>query len=265
MDKRPIGVFDSGLGGLTVVKQIKKVLPNESIIYLGDTARVPYGTRSKKTIIKFSLQDAFYLAGKGVKCVVIACNTSSANASNHIKREIEIPVLDVVSPGIEIASKTSLKKKIGVIGTKATIRSGAYRKGLSNRGIVKVYELECPLFVPFIEEGETSGKLITLLAKKYLNSLTRRNIDTLILGCTHYPIIESVIGNVVGKNIQIINPGKALAEKLKNLLTERELLSDNNVVKHKYFLTDYSGEFLNVANMFLGEDISGNIINIDLE
>lgn len=180
---KPIGVFDSGLGGLTVTKEIIKIMPNENIIYLGDTARVPYGTRSKDIVRKFSLEDANFLLKKKVKCIVIACNTSSAYAGNFLKKNIKIPVFDVITPAVKGAVKVSKTGNIGVIGTTGTISSGAYK--------VK-YLQACPLFVPFIEEGEINSQAIELVAKKYL-SWFKGKIDTLILGCTHYPIISKTI------------------------------------------------------------------------
>ncbi len=186
MDKRSLGIFDSGLGGLTVVKEIKKRLPNESIIYLGDTARVPYGTRSKETVTKFSLQDAYFLAGQNIKCLVIACNTASALAFKEVKRKLAIPVFDVVSAGAGGAVRTTKNKKVGVIGTRGTIASQAYQKAIRKQSPkILVHEKACPLFVPLIEEGEISGKMIEMLVSKYLNPLKNDKIDTLILGCLY--------------------------------------------------------------------------------
>lgn len=246
MDKRPIGVFDSGLGGLTVVKEIKKVLPYEDIIYIGDTARVPYGTRSKETVIKFSMEVADFLLKKKVKCIVIACNTSSAYAGNYLKKKIKIPVFDVITPTLKESAKFSKKGKIGIIGTRGTIASGAY-------GVT--YEQACPLFVPFIEEGEDKSLALQIIVKKYLSSLKGR-VDTLILGCTHYPIIEKMIKKEIGNGVLLVNPGSCVSKELKKYLIRRDSL--NPQIKKgvvKYFVTDLTDRFIKVAEAFLGEKV----------
>jgi len=220
MDKRPIGIFDSGLGGLTVVKEIKKRLPNESIIYLGDTARVPYGTRSKETITKFSLQDVLFLTEQKVKCVVIACNTASALAFKEIKKRLVIPVFDVVSVGAKMAVETTKNKRVGIIGTRGTVTSHAYQKAIHKQNPrTLVYEKACPLFVPLIEEGEIGGKATEMLVSKYLNPLKNNKIDTLILGCTHYPIIKNIIQKKIGKRVVLVNSGEEIAKVLSTLQT----------------------------------------------
>ncbi len=245
MNDRPIGVFDSGLGGLTVVKEIIKLLPNEDIVYLGDTARVPYGTRSNKIIKKFSEENVNFLLKKNVKCIVIACHTSSAVAGNYLKRKFpNIPIFDVVTPVLE--SLTKSKKKIGVIGTRATVNSGVY----SN--LNKVVQVACPLFVPFIEEGETKGKLIESLVEKYIGNL---KVQTLVLGCTHYPIITSVIKEVI-PNTKLINPGVLIAENLKEYLVKNSLVNNQRIPgKKNFYVTDLNERFVKVAEMFLGEKV----------
>lgn len=267
MDRRPIGIFDSGLGGLTVVKEIKKRLPNESIIYLGDTARVPYGTRSKETVTKFSLQDAYFLARQNVKCLVIACNTASALAFKEVKRNLVIPVFDVVSAGTRGAIETTKIKKIGVIGTRGTMASQAYQKAIHKQDPkVLVYEKACPLFVPLIEEDELRGELISLLAKKYLNSVKKSRVDTLILGCTHYPIIESVIRRKMGKGVRLVNSGEEMARSLSSFLKEKDLEAPKNLNSvRKYYVTDLTERFVKVAEIFLGEKLDGKVKKIVLE
>lgn len=262
-----MGIFDSGLGGLTVVKEVKKRLPNESIIYLGDTARVPYGTRSKETVTKFSLQDACFLTGQNVKCVVIACNTASALAFKEVKRELTLPVFDVVSAGARSAIKTTKNKKIGVIGTRGTIASQAYQKAIRKQNLkILVYEKACPLFVPLIEEGEITGKIIEMIASKYLNPLRNNKIDTLILGCTHYPIIEDIIREKVGERIVLVNSGEEIAKVLSSFLKERDLEAPKNLnPMRKYYVTDLTERFVKVAEMFLGEKLNGKIEKIVLE
>ena len=251
-----IGVFDSGLGGLTVVKEIVKLLPNEDIIYLGDTARVPYGTRSKETIIKFSLEDADFLLKEKVKCIVIACNTSSALAGDELKKKLKIPVFDVIIPALKDAKELSKTGKIGVIGTRGTIGSGAYSVSFSKA---------CPLFVPFIEEGEVKSEALKLVAKKYLSEFKNGNIDTLIMGCTHYPIIKTIIEKEIDTNIKLIDPGISVAVELKDYLTKNKMLnSQKDEGKRNYFVTDYTERFVKVAEMFLGEQIKGKIKKVDI-
>ncbi len=254
VNNKPIGVFDSGLGGLTVVKEIIKLLPNEDIVYLGDTARVPYGTRSNEIIKKFSEENVNFLLNKKVKCIVIACHTSSAVAGNYLKKKFSnIPIFDVVSSVLESLKES--KKKIGVIGTRATINSGIYSK------LNKVTQIPCPIFVPFIEEGETRGELIHNLVKKYIGNL---KVDTLVLACTHYPIIKDVIENVLPET-KLINPGILVAEKLKKYLIKNSLI---NIKKNKgrniYYVTDLNERFIKVAKMFLRQKIGRKIKKVSL-
>lgn len=266
MDNRPIGVFDSGLGGLTVVKEIKNVLPKEKIIYLGDTARIPYGTRSKETIIKYSLENINFLKKFDIKCLVIACNTASAWAYSRIKNYISVPVVDMINPGASGALNKSLKKKIGVIGTKGTILSSAYKNALKKATQrVDVYEFSCPLFVPLIEEGETSGELISLVAKKYLSRFDALDIDTLILGCTHYPIISRVIKKEINYGVTLVNPGAEAAKFLYTLLVSTGSIRNIAKAENEYYLTDLSSNFINVAERYLGERISNNVKKVSLD
>lgn len=250
----PIGIYDSGLGGLTVVKEIIKLLPSEDIIYLGDTARVPYGTRSKEVIKRFSIQDVQFLLKMKVKCIVIACHTSSAVAKDFLKKKFnKIPVFDVVSPVLGRLGKS--KKKIGVIGTRATIGSGVY--SILN----KVVQMACPLFVPFIEEGEIKGDLIKSLVEKYIGNL---KVDTLVLGCTHYPIIKDVIQNVL-PDTELINPGVFVAEKLKKYLIKNNLIINKKSEGKKiYYVTDLNERFIGIAEMFLGKKLNGKIRKVDI-
>ncbi len=253
-DPRPIGIFDSGLGGLTVVKEIAKVLPSEDIVYLGDTARVPYGTRSKETIIKFSLEDAEFLLTKGVKCVVIACNTASSTAREVLKEKIEVPVFDVIGPALRDARKTS-GSKIGVIGTRATIASGAYAVDFSEA---------CPLLVPFIEEGDIKSEALEIVIRDYLTPL-KGKVDTLILGCTHYPIIETLIRKELGEGVKLINPEKSVAEEVKEFLAKNSLLNpQKSGGKKQFYVTDLTDRFTKVAEMFLGEKVTGKIEKVTI-
>jgi len=256
LNERPIGVFDSGLGGLTVVKELTKILPHEDIVYLGDTARVPYGPRGVETIKRFSEENTKFLISKNVKAVVIACNTSSAVAADYIKAKFKnITIFEVIESASLEASKDG--KRIGVIGTYATVGSLAYPKKISKYSPdAKVFGVACPLFVPFIEEGETESPSLRIVAKKYLKKLKERKIDTLILGCTHYPIIKDIIGREVGKKVNLINPGKSIAEEIHLFLKENGLLNgqktDGDV---KFFVTDMTDRFTKMAEMFLGRKI----------
>ena len=265
MDSRPIGVFDSGLGGLTVVKKIQKLLSSENIIYLGDTARVPYGTRSKSVVTKFSLEDSNFLVKRKVKCIVIACNTASAIASKTIKKQLDVPVFDVITPTIEEISKSPINT-IGVIGTRGTINSGVY--GLlirKNNKKVSVYETACPLFVPFIEENESNGGLMDALIDKYLKELKKKKIEMLVLGCTHYPIVREKISKYLGKDVLLLDSGRVTASKLKKYLEENNMLAGKRKkTKYKYFVTDLNERFIKMAKMFLGEDISKKISRVKL-
>jgi len=248
-------VFDSGLGGLTVVRQIKKLLPKENIIYLGDTARVPYGTRSKKIVTKFALEDSGFLEKKNVKCIVIACNTASSLAFKKVKKVSRIPVFDIVSSGSDLSNFSKKIKSIGVIGTLGTINSHAYKKNLGLNRNIKVYEIACPLFVPFIEENEVKGNLINLLVEKYLKNLKEKNLDLIILGCTHYPLIKNSINKFMGKNIALVDPGVSVAKTLSLYLKNNKMLNNKGNGKINYYLTDLNDRFVKVAEKFLGEKI----------
>ena len=253
-DNRSIGIFDSGLGGLTVVKEILKILPNEDVIYLGDTARVPYGTRSGETIIQFSLEDAAFLLKRKVKCIVIACNTSSAYASKTLKNKLEIPVFDVISPALKEAKKIS-KGKIGVIGTRGTINSKSYKVD---------YSVGCPLLVPFIEEGDINSKALKLVLQSYIKPF-KGKISTLILGCTHYPIIEKMIQKEIGISVKLVNPEKTVVGELSDFLSKNNMLNNKNTKgKKEFYVTDLTDRFTKVAEMFLGEKIKGNLVKITL-
>jgi glutamate racemase len=264
-EKRPIGVFDSGLGGLTVVKELSKILPHEDIVYLGDTARVPYGTRSTVTIKSFSEENTRFLLQKRVKAVVIACNTSSAVAAGYLKNKFKsIPIFEVIEPASFEAAKKG--KRIGVIGTYATIKSSAYSKSIKKYSKnAKVFGVPCPLFVPFIEEGEVKGAGLNIIAEKYLYKLKSRKVDTLILGCTHYPIIKDVIGGIMGKKVALINPGKSVTGEVYKTLKDMHLLNDQKRVGQiEFFVTDLTEKFTNGAEMFLGKVIRKQLKKIEL-
>ncbi len=257
MNNKAIGIFDSGIGGLTVYKAIKHRMPNEKIIYLGDTARVPYGTKSKDTIIKFSLQNAKFLLEKDVKIIVVACNTSSSYALPSLQKEFSIPIVGVIEPGSEAAVKCS-KSKVGVIGTNATISSKAYETSIKNKNSeLKIISTPCPLFVPLVEEGWIDNEVTELIAKEYLEPLKQNGIDSLVLGCTHYPVLKEVIKKVMGNNVKIIDSASTVSEKVFDILTNFGWLN-NNKKKHEdeFYVTDSPERFKKVGEYFLGKKIN---------
>ena len=266
MNNNPIGVFDSGIGGLTVVKEIINQLPNENIVYLGDTARVPYGTRGQEVIKKFALELTNFLLKKKVKILVVACNTISATCLDVIEYISTVPVLGVIQPAVDEVLKTTKSGIIGVIGTPATISTKVYEKKIKRKNPkVKVLMKACPLFVPIAEEGLTSDKATELIAKRYLLEFKGTNIDTLILGCTHYPLIKKVIQKVMGKKVNLIDSAKPTAKKLKMLLTEKNLLNRNKIAKYQFLVTDAPDRVYNVAKSFLGQTLDGKLKKVILK
>ena len=252
---RPIGVFDSGLGGLTAIKQLIRFLPKEDIIYLGDTARLPYGNKSKRTIIKFSTQNTLYLLRFNVKLIVIACNTSSSFALNALKKNYKIPIIGVIEPGVRKALELTGNKRIGVIGTNATIGSNAYQKRiLKADSSIKIFAQSCPLFVPLVEEGWLEEKATSNIIRKYLAPLKNKGIDTLILGCTHYPLLKSSIKKIMGPAVKLVDSAREVALSAKQLLDEKDIASgQNRKGEIKFFLTDEPCRFKAVGEKFLGK------------
>lgn len=253
MDK-PIGVFDSGIGGLTVVKEVIKLLPYENIIYFGDTARVPYGIKSKETIIKFSLENTLLLLQRDVKMIVVACNTSSSLALPVIRRHFKIPILGVIMPGAKEAVYATKNKRIGVIGTRATINSGAYEEEIKRLdSAVKVFSQSCPMFVPIVEEGWANDAITKKIIEKYMQPMKSRGIDTLILGCTHYPLLKSKIQQVMGNGVTLIDSAQQVALEVKQVLSQEGLLNKERVRPFReYLVSDEVAIFKNVAKRFLG-------------
>lgn len=248
----PIGVFDSGVGGLTVAREIMRQIPNETIVYFGDTARVPYGSKSKETVTTYSRQIIKFLQTKEVKAIVIACNTASAFALETVKKEISIPIIGVVKPGAKVAAETTKNGRIGIIGTEGTINSGIYNTFLSKiKPDVKVYGKACPLFVPLVEEGLLDDPVTIEIASRYIKELSGYDIDTLVLGCTHYPLIRNTIGKIVGDKVSLINPAYETAISLKEVLLQNNLESDSEVVNHKFFVSDGAEKFKTFANTIL--------------
>ena len=248
----PIGVFDSGVGGLTVVDEIMKQLPNEQIIYFGDTARVPYGNKSKKTIIRYSNQIVNFLLSKNIKAIVIACNTASAFALESIVSEVSIPVVGVIKPGARIAASVTKNSNVGIIGTKGTISSGIYQRFLNEIAAeVKVYGKACPLFVPLVEEGWINDSITFDVAKRYLSEFLDYNIDTLVLACTHYPLLRDTIASVVGDKVNLVNPAYETAKTLKQVLKANNIESKVISEKHESYVSDGVDRFNNFANGIL--------------
>lgn len=261
----PIGVFDSGIGGLTVAREIMRQSPEEKIIYFGDTARVPYGSKSKQTIITYSRQIVKFLQTKNVKAIVIACNTASAFALETVAKEVSIPVIGVVKPGAKVAANTTINGNVGIIGTEGTINSGIYNSYLSKiKPEVKVYGKACPLFVHLVEEGWLTDPITVEVAKRYISSLLEYDIDTLVLGCTHYPLIRNIIGSIVGEKVKLVNPAFETAIELKKVLLSEGLESKELVGDHKFYVSDGAEKFRKFANTILPcEVVETKDVNIE--
>ena len=265
----PIGVFDSGVGGLTVAREIMRNLPSEKIVYFGDTARVPYGSKSKDTVIRYSRQIIHFLEEQQVKAIVIACNTASAFALDAVKDELDIPVLGVIEAGAKVAAKETRNKRVGVIGTLGTVGSGiheAYLKQLDPE--ITVIGKACPLFVPLVEEGWLHDPVTTEIVSRYLQELKDKEIDTLILGCTHYPLIRSTIREVMGEGVRLVNPAYETARELKGLLQHYHILNDEELHpgenKYQFYVSDGAEKFKHFANSIIKYGIlSAKTIKID--
>ncbi len=267
MPNRPIGVFDSGLGGLTVMKEIVKALPQEDIVYFGDTGRVPYGTRSRETIKKYAKEDASFLLSHGVKAVIAACGTVSSVAADTADI-LPVPFFEMITPAVNAAVRVTKNNKIGIIGTPATVRSGEHKKRLCRLlPEAEIFAVPCPLFVPLVEEGLTSCDNLIVLetAKKYLLPLKEKGIDTLILGCTHYPLLSEVIASILGDDVKLINPAEELSKMLKSYLAENNLLNSGGGA-HNYYVSDMTVSFESTVENLMGEKISpDNAKQVDIE
>ena len=255
----PVGVFDSGVGGLTVAREIMRQLPNENLVYFGDTARVPYGSKSRDNIIRYSRQIIHFLKTKGVKAIVIACNTASALALDVVREESDIPIIGVVEPGARAALQITQTKKIGVIGTEATVQSAMYGKIIKGLDpTVSVIGKACPLFVPLVEEGFAKHKVTEEIIDYYLASMKESDIDSLILGCTHYPLLRSRIRAYLGDKIQLVNPAYETAMDLKYILKESGMENAGKEGEHatySFFVSDAADKFKQFANSILPYDI----------
>lgn len=250
----PVGVFDSGVGGLTVVREIMRQIPEEPIVYFGDTARVPYGGKSKETIIRYSRQIIRFLQTQQVKAIVIACNTASALALDEVRKELDIPIIGVVYPGALVAAQVTRNGRIGVIGTEGTIHSQLYTKVIGEmHPEYQVLGKACPLFCPLVEEHWLKDSVTEEVARRYLSELKEKDIDTLILGCTHYPLLRSTIGKVMGEEVTLVNPAYETAVELRALLSREELSFEGEEPKEKYrfFVSDDPTKFQEFANTIL--------------
>ena len=260
LNHAPIGVFDSGVGGLTVARETMRQIPDERIVYFGDTARVPYGSKSPNTIIRYSRQIIRFLRTKNVKAIVVACNTASAFALETIKPELDIPIIGVVKPGAKVAAQTTQNGKIGVIGTEGTIRSEIYTKTIHRENKdAQVMGRACPLFVPLVEEGWIKDPVTVAVAERYLQPFKESDIDTLILGCTHYPLLRSTVREIMGEGVNLVNPAYETAVELRRLLAEQGIANDgkiqNREEKYQFYVSDAAEKFMQFANSILPYDI----------
>ncbi len=257
-----IGVFDSGIGGLTVVRELLKILPQEQIVYLGDTARVPYGNKSRETVQKFSTENVLFLLHRDVKMIIIACHTASSFAQPFLGAHFNHPILGVIEPGVEMAVRATRNGRIGVIGTHATIGSGAYIQAIAKRDLkLKIAQMACPLFVPLVEEGLVADPLTYQVAERYLKPLKAQKVDTLILGCTHYPLLKKVIGEVMGPGVHLVDSARQVALKARDVLQELRLehpVRRGASPDHQFCVTDEPRHFDVLSRRFLGRGV-GNV------
>lgn len=261
-----IGVFDSGVGGLTVVREIFKELPDYKIVYFGDTARTPYGTKSKETIIKYAREDAKFLLDHGAKIIVIACNTASAVAAEVLRKELNIPVFEVIVPAARAAVSVTKRGKIGVIGTRATVSSGVYESMIKKEDKnIQVESQACPLLVPLVEEVWLDQPETKKIVRKYLQPLKNKQVDTLILGCTHYPVLKNIIKARIGRKVKLVDSAEEVVHELKNFLVkngdaEKKLAKDGD---HKFFVSDLTAQVPKIAEKLLGKTVKFERVEIE--
>lgn len=263
--KAPIGIFDSGIGGLTVLAAIRKHLPNESLLYLGDTARVPYGTKSAETIVRYSKECASFLLERRVKAIVVACNTASAYALPELSKKFDMPVLGVIEPGARAALARSKNRVVGVIGTSGTIASNAYGNALKSMDSkVRVVSRACPMFVPLVEEGWIDNEVAEMAAHRYLDGVHGEGIDTLILGCTHYPLLSKVIQKVVGDKVALVDSAETTAIALGDMLAKNNIAESSKIKPtHQIYVTDLPARFESIAHTFLEGNLP-TVTRVDL-
>ncbi len=266
MDKRPIGIFDSGLGGLTCVREIMRIMPHEDVIYFGDTGRVPYGTRERETLLKYVRQDIRFLETFDIKMIIIACGTASSAALPWISSEFGTEIIGVVEPAAKAAVKATRSKRIGVLGTSGTVKSGKYIEYIKSIcPDALVFQKACPMFVPLVENGYADKAVTKVFAEEYLGEIKEQNIDTLILGCTHYPLLKPVIREIMGDDVVLIDSGAAAAGFALEKLSSCNMLTQTSAGKYNYFVSDSAETFAELGNMFLSCPIEGNIKKIDIE
>jgi glutamate racemase len=265
-DNRPIGVFDSGIGGLTVVRELMQRLPNEEVIYFGDTARVPYGPKSPATVARYSEEAAAFLLSRDVKMIVIACNTATAHAARRLRSKLVVPVIGVIEPGARAAVEATRTSRVGVIGTAGTIRSGAYDLAVRRRlDDARVYAQPCPLFVPLVEEGWRTHTASRLIAEDYLNPLKEMDVDVLILGCTHYPLLRELIGEIMGPGVQLVDSALETALEVEAKLRELDLIrTEASPPRHVFAASDAPLRFRDVGRVFVGDALS-DVEHVDVE
>lgn len=255
-----IGVFDSGVGGLTVLQQIAEVLPHEHLIYLGDTARYPYGTKSAETVRRYALENTEFLVDKGIKMLVVACNSAAAVALDALAEHFDVPVLGVIEPGARQAVRQTRNRKVGVIGTEATIASGAYTQALrSLEPSLEIYTRACPLFVPLAEEGWVDNAVAHSTAALYLTSLKRSGIDTLVLGCTHYPLLATAIAEVMGEKVALVDSARTTAQAVRETLVRYGLAHRSGSGSVSFFVTDVPDRFVKVGSRFMGQKLDSAV------
>ena len=273
MDDRPIGVFDSGIGGLTVLGGLRAALPRENFVYLGDTARVPYGTKSDETVRRYSVEIGSFLSGYGIKLLVVACNTASATALDELTQRLSVPVIGVIEPGARAAVEATDTKRVGVIATESTVRSGAYFDAIkASDDRVVVFPKACPLFVSLAEEGWTTHEATRLIAGEYLKELTDQGVDTLVLGCTHYPLLRDTIASIMGPGVTLIDSATATAASVKEVLTREGLIKtdtgadsgseDEQYPESRFFTTDSPERFERVGSNFIEGPIKAELVTV---
>jgi len=264
-DNRPIGIFDSGVGGLTVMAEVTRLLPYENIVYFGDVGRCPYGGLSKETIIQFTRQDINFLLDHDVKYIIAACNSVSSVALESVRKEFDIEILGVINPGAKAAIRFTKNNRVGIIGTVATIGSNSYAEHIQKLNKeVKVFSLACPLFVPLAEEAYMDKEATLMIAHDYLKTLKDVDIDTLVLGCTHYPLLKKVIAKVMGENVKLVDSAEQTALELAKILKEKDLLKlDKTESVRKLYVSDVPDHFSDSVRNFLGERIN-NITRVDI-
>ncbi|MBF0484631.1 MAG: glutamate racemase [Candidatus Omnitrophica bacterium] len=259
----PIGIFDSGLGGITVAKALMKLMPHEDLVYFGDTARVPYGTKSRESIVRFSVENAEILMKHKVKIIVVACNSSSSCSLETLQAQFPVPVIGVISPGARQAAAATMNNRIGVIATSATVNSGAYDKFVHVFAPqAKVFSQACPLFVPLVEEGWSGKKIALDIANEYLKNLKKYKVDTLVLGCTHYPLLKNILRQAMGAKVKLVDSAEEVVWEVKRVLQEKALIKDGRAKgKYEFLVSDRPQSFEKIAQRFLGDKIKIKLVN----